>query len=80
MIATVVSAPNKCDYCIAHHTETLNHLVKDRTFVEIRRWLLEEPETKVCSKGVVEGASNTELELDNCSDAGGSSSLRRVLA
>lgn len=34
MIATVVSARNKCDYCVAHHAEALNQLVKDRTFVE----------------------------------------------
>lgn len=34
MIATVVSTRNKCHYCVAHHTEALNHFVKDRSFIE----------------------------------------------
>lgn len=29
MIAVVVSAANKCDYCITHHGEALNHFWKD---------------------------------------------------
>jgi len=31
MIATVVSAINKCEYCINHHAEALNHYWKDKS-------------------------------------------------
>lgn len=33
MIATVVSATNKCGYCTTHHGEVLLHLTKDAEFV-----------------------------------------------
>ncbi len=30
LIGIVVSATNKCDYCVAHHAEALSHYWKDR--------------------------------------------------
>ena len=35
MMATVVSAANKCPYCIIHHGEALNHFWKDEKRVEL---------------------------------------------
>ena len=35
MIAVVVSAANKCSYCIQHHAEALNHYWKDEKRVQI---------------------------------------------
>jgi len=34
LVATVVSAANRCDYCINHHAEALQAHVKDRAFVD----------------------------------------------
>jgi len=34
LIATVVSAANRCDYCINHHAEALQTYAKDRAFVD----------------------------------------------
>ena len=33
-IAVIVSVINNCDYCIKHHTESLNHYWKDRKKIE----------------------------------------------
>ena len=34
MIAVIVSAANKCDYCINHHGEALNHFWKDQDRID----------------------------------------------
>lgn len=34
MIAVVVSASNKCEYCMQHHREALNHFWKDNNRIE----------------------------------------------
>lgn len=34
ILATVVSAANRCEYCIQHHAEALNYYWKDRARVE----------------------------------------------
>jgi len=34
LVATVVSAANRCDYCVNHHAEALNAYLKDRALVE----------------------------------------------
>lgn len=33
LVATVVSAANRCDYCVNHHAEALNAYLKDRALV-----------------------------------------------
>lgn len=38
-IAVVVSAANKCDYCVSHHSKPLNRLIKDKELVDAIRWL-----------------------------------------
>lgn len=34
LIAVVVSSANKCDYCVNHHAEALNHYWKDETKIK----------------------------------------------
>ncbi|MBR9978453.1 MAG: carboxymuconolactone decarboxylase family protein, partial [Bacteroidetes bacterium] len=33
LIATVVSAANRCDYCIHHHSDALDRVTRDRALV-----------------------------------------------
>jgi uncharacterized peroxidase-related enzyme len=42
LIATTVSAANKCPYCIAHHAEALMHYWKDRARIDA---VIDDPQT-----------------------------------
>lgn len=64
MIAVVVSVANRCPYCIAHHSEALNHYWKDEQRI---RMLIQDFETAgldECDRSLCEYALDLTVEPD----------------
>jgi len=78
MIAVVVSAANKCEYCINHHAEALNHYWKDKDSLEKFRKdyrLLDLKEKELCMlaharKLTLEPHKITENDINRLQDNG----------
>ena len=84
MIAVVVSAANRCPYCIRHHAEALNHYWKDsektdQLASDYRRLTLEPLEMTLCEfahaltldpSGQKDGSLVTRLKENGLSDRG----------
>lgn len=64
MMAVVVSAANRCNYCVAHHSEALLHYWKDEQRVRMLAQDFETADLDECDRSLCEYALDLTVEAD----------------